>query len=195
MTHLATALVNARVIDVASTPIPGKKEKKMKKTATPVAAAPVFTATVNGIALSAPSADELVALVTKLTGSAAQTTPVAAPAVTKKAENRLGHKVFSWLDKTSSSILTFTRDSVVVPTEVYVEDNLVPNTLTRVSNGAAKAETWFSALKTVSKAKAEAMRPVVNADAVAAAFQKKLADLIGSNPKGAAMYAAAQQAK
>ena len=195
MNSMATALVNAHVIDVASTPIPGKREKKMKKTATPVAAAPVFTATVNGIALSAPSADELVALVIKLTESAAPTALVAAPVMAKKAENRLGHKVFSWLDKTSSSILTFTRDSVVVPTEVYVEDNLVPNTLAHVSNGAAKAETWFGALRTASKAKAEAMRPVVDSDAVTAAFQQKLADLVASNPEGAAMYAAAQQAK
>jgi hypothetical protein len=194
MTQLATALVNARVIDVASTPITGKKAKKMKKSTTPVTA-PVFTAVVNGIALSAPSADELVALVAQLTGSAAQTTPVAAPLMAKKAENRLGHRFFSFLDRTSSTVLTFTRDSVVVPTEVYVEDHLMPNTLTHVSNGAGKAETWFSALKMASKAKAEATRPVVDSDAVAVAFQKKLSDLVASNPEGAAMYTAAQQAK
>jgi hypothetical protein len=190
MNSLATALANARVIDVASTPVTGKK--KMRKPATP-AAAPVFTATVNGIALSAPSADELVALVTTLTGSAAQTTPVVAPVMAKKAEDRLGHRVLSFLDKKSSQALTFARDGLVLPTEVYVEDNLVPNTLTHVSNIAAKAETWFSVLKTASKAKAEAMRPVVDADAVAAAFQQKLAALVASNPDGAAMYAAAQQ--
>ena len=132
MNSMATALANARVIDVASTPITGKKEKKMKKSATPVAAAPVFTAIGERHRPVGAVSDELVALVTKLTGSAAQTTPVAAPVMAKKAEDRLGHKAFSWLDKTSSSILTFARDSVVVPTEVYVEDNLVPNTLTHV---------------------------------------------------------------
>ena len=195
MNSMAAALVNARVIDVASTPITGKKQKKMRKSATPVAAAAAFTAVVNGITLSAPSQDELISAVTMLTGSAAPTAPVAAPVVTKKAEDRLGHRAFSWLDKTSSSILTFTRDSVVAPTEAYVEDNLVPDILTHVSTGAAKAEGWFATLKTSAKAKAEAMRPVVDSDAGATAFQKKLADLVASNPEGAAMYAAAQQAK
>jgi hypothetical protein len=107
MNSVETALVNARVIDVTSTPITGKKEKK--KSATPVAAAPVFTAIVNGITVSAPTQDELVALVTKLTGAAAQSTPVATsvtgPRQATKPEACAVHKLFSLMDRVASKVI------------------------------------------------------------------------------------------
>ena len=149
-----------------------------------------FTLTVNGVTISAPTQEELLSLAAKLNQAAPVVTEPQAPTVkaAKKAEDRAAYKLFSWLDKKSTVILTGMRDKVLVPSEIYLADNLIPDLLTQVSKSAGKVETFFGTLKTKSAAKPEVVRPQVSPEDAALNFKQKVANLVASDPQGAAMH-------
>ena len=83
-------------------------------------------------------------------------------------ETLLTHRLISWLDKTSTAILTTTRDKVVVPANIYVADKAIPDTLAvvaagsfKVALGTNKVTSYFTRLAEKSAAKSLALRPTV----------------------------------
>ena len=104
-----------------------------------------------------------------------QTTVTAVPAPAVKVivgprqattpETLVTHRLISWLDKTSTAILTTTRDKVVVPAHVYVADKAIPDILAVVAAGSFKvalrmdkATSYFARLAEKSAAKSLALR-------------------------------------
>lgn len=124
----------------------------------------MFSATINGITLSAPTQDELISLINKMNVSA----PVAARPVSKPTEERLGFKFLTKLSSATQKTIEVTRDKVVVPAEIYVEDQMIPDALTVTATAAGKVSTWTATLAKASKAKADAMRPATETNSVVA---------------------------
>jgi hypothetical protein len=131
---------------------------------TPVVSAPTFTATVNGVTLTAPTQDELVSLVLRFQPVVAPV-PAAAPAArqaTKPAETLTARVAGQ-----ARTLVEATANKVLIPIEIYGKDTLVPDALSGTAVLAAKASIgiqrvggWLQTLAAASFAKSVAMRPM-----------------------------------
>jgi hypothetical protein len=131
---------------------------------TPVVSAPTFTATVNGVTLTAPTQDKLVSLVLQLQPVVAAV-PVIAPAAKQATEPaqtltaRVAGQVHTLVEATANKVL--------IPIEIYGKDTLAPDAFSGAAVLAAKASIavqrvggWLQTLAAASFAKSVAMRPM-----------------------------------
>lgn len=132
--------------------------------ATPVVSAPTFTATVNGVTLTAPTQDELVSLVLQLRPVVA---PVPAAASAGKQATEPAQTLTARVAGQVHTLVEAAANQVLIPIEIYGKDRLVPDTLSGTAVLAAKASIavqrvggWLQTLAAASFAKSVAMRPM-----------------------------------
>jgi hypothetical protein len=132
--------------------------------ATPVASAPTFTATVNGVTLTAPTQDELIRLVLTLQPVVA---PVPATAPASKQATTPAKTITARVAGRAHALVTAAANKVLIPTEIYVKDRMVPDALVgtalvvaKTSIGAQRIGSWLETLAARSLAKSAARRPV-----------------------------------
>jgi hypothetical protein len=132
--------------------------------ATPVVSAPTFTATVNGVTLTAPTQDELVRLVLQLQPVVA---PVPATAPAARQATKPAETLTARVAGQARTLVEAAVNKVLIPMEIYGKDQLVPDTLSGTAVLAAKASIgiqrvngWLQSLAAASFAKSVAMRPM-----------------------------------